>query len=103
MILIAEQETSSAGRCKHIDVKLRFVAEAVKDGVVRVRYTPTDSNMADLFTKPLTIATFERLVKAALGSKGAGHSEGRAKETMGAGKAVVGAWGVGEACLQLNL
>ena len=75
-ILIAEQETSSAGRCKHIDVKLRFVAEAVKDGVVRVRYTPTDSNMADLFTKPLTIAIFERLVKAALGSKGAGWIRG---------------------------
>ena len=43
------------------------------------------------------------VVVGALGSKGAGHSEGRAKETMGAGKAVVGAWGVGEACLQLNL
>ena len=41
-----------------------------------MRYTPTDSNMADLFTKPLTIAIFERLVKAALGSKGAGWIRG---------------------------
>ena len=68
-ILVAEQETSSAGRCKHIDVKYRFVAEAVKDGVVRVRYTPTDTNVADLFTKPLTIAVFERLLKASLDQK----------------------------------
>ena len=68
-ILIAEQETSSAGRCKHIDVKLRFVAEAVKDEIVRVRYTPTEQNIADLFTKPLSIAVFERLIKAALDKK----------------------------------
>ena len=68
-ILVAEQETSSAGRCKHIDVKYRFVAEAVKDGIVRVRYTPTDTNMADLFTKPLTIAVFERLLKTSLDLK----------------------------------
>ena len=43
------------------------------------------------------------VVVGALGSKVAGHSEGGAKETMGAGKVAVGAWGVGEACLQLNL
>ena len=67
--MIAEQETSSAGRCKHIDVKLRFVAEAVKDEIVRVRYTPTEQNIADLFTKPLSIAVFERLIKAALDKK----------------------------------
>ena len=41
----------------------------MKDGVVRVRYTPTDTNVADLFTKPLTIAVFERLLKASLDQK----------------------------------
>ena len=35
-IMIAENDSSSAGRCKHIDVRFRFVAEAVRDGAVRV-------------------------------------------------------------------
>jgi len=29
-IMVAENETSSAGRCKHIDVCFRFVAEAIR-------------------------------------------------------------------------
>ena len=61
-ILVAEQECSSAGRCKHIDVRFRFVAQAIKNREVRVRYTPTDVNVADLFTKALTPAVFERLM-----------------------------------------
>jgi hypothetical protein len=64
-ILVAEQETSSAGRCKHIDTRFRFVSEAIRQRVVRVRYTPTDMNVADLFTKPLTTAVFDRLLKRA--------------------------------------
>ena len=61
-ILVAEQECSSAGRCKHIDVRFRFVAQAIKNREVRVRYTPTDVNVADLFTKALTPAVFDRLM-----------------------------------------
>lgn len=61
-ILVAQQECSSAGRCKHIDIRFRFVAEAIKDRVVRVRYTPTDLNLADLLTKPLATKEFGRLV-----------------------------------------
>ena len=52
-IMIAENDSSSAGRCKHIDVRFRFVAEAVRDGVVRVRYCPWVYNYADILTKPL--------------------------------------------------
>ena len=47
-ILIAENECSSAGRSQHIDVRFKFVAQAVVEGAVRVRYTPTDLNLADL-------------------------------------------------------
>ena len=75
-IALAENEVSSAGRSKHIDLRFRFVAEAVKDGIVRVRYTPTDTNHADLFTKSLTTATFERLLKMAVGLKGITGSQG---------------------------
>ena len=75
-IALAENEVSSAGRSKHIDLRFRFVAEAVKDGIVRVRYTPTDTNHADLFTKSLTTAIFERLLKMAVGLKGITGSQG---------------------------
>ena len=34
-ILLAENESSSAGRCKNIDKKFRFVTEANSDGVVK--------------------------------------------------------------------
>jgi hypothetical protein len=40
-ILIAENECSSAGRSKHIDVRYKFVAQTITEGSVRVRYTPT--------------------------------------------------------------
>jgi hypothetical protein len=52
-ILIAENECSSAGRSKHIDVRYKFVAQAVTEGSVRVRYTHTDMNLADVLTKAL--------------------------------------------------
>ena len=34
-ILLSKNESSSAGRCKHIDTKIRSVAEAISDGVVK--------------------------------------------------------------------
>ena len=68
-IMVAENESSSAGRCKHIDVKFKFVAEAIGDGAVKIRYTPSMYNFADIMTKPLTEAVFDRLVRMCLGSK----------------------------------
>ena len=68
-ILVGSQECSSAGRCKHIDLRFRFVAMAVKQKVVRVRYTPTDVNVADLLTKALPTVVFERLLKLARDGK----------------------------------
>lgn len=68
-ILIAENECSSAGRSKHIDVRYKFVAQAITEGSVRVRYTPTDMNLADVLTKAVPLATFERLVRLCLESK----------------------------------
>jgi hypothetical protein len=68
-ILIAENECSSAGRSKHIDVRYKFVAQAITEGSVRVRYTPTDMNLADVLTKAVPLATFERLVRLCNESK----------------------------------
>jgi hypothetical protein len=51
VILIAEIECSSAERSKDIDVRYKFVAQAITEGSVRVRYTPTDMNLADVLTR----------------------------------------------------
>ena len=47
-ILMASNESSSAGRCKHIHIKFRFTAEAILMKEVRVRCIPTDFNYADI-------------------------------------------------------
>ena len=60
-ILIAENECSSAGRTKHIDIRYKFVTQTITDNIVRVRYTPTETNLTDILTKALSRMTFERL------------------------------------------
>jgi hypothetical protein len=57
-ILIAENECSSAGRSKHIDICYKFVAQTIAENIVRERYTPTETNLADILTKALPRATF---------------------------------------------
>ena len=49
-IIIAEGETSSAGRSKHIDVRFKHVAQSIREGVARVRYVPKKWNYADLMS-----------------------------------------------------
>ncbi len=68
-ILLAENESSSTGRFKHIDTKFRFVAEAISDGVVKIRYTPSVFNYSDILTKSLTEVMFQRMIEMCLGSK----------------------------------
>ncbi len=68
-ILIAENECSSAWRSKHIDIRYKFVAQTIAENIVHVRYTPTDTNLADILTKVLSRATFERLRALCQGNK----------------------------------
>jgi hypothetical protein len=70
-ILVAQNECSASGRMRHVDVKFRFVVEAVKNKEIRVRYIPTDLNFADCFTKSLTPKKHAEAVKAILGDKDA--------------------------------
>ena len=60
-IIVAEGETSSAGRAKHIDVRFKHVAQSIREGVARVRYISTKWNYADIMTKPLGRLEFKRL------------------------------------------
>ena len=81
-ILIAENDCSSAGRSKHIDVRFKFVAQAVVEGAVRVRYTPTDLNLADLLTKALPADTFERLRRLCVENKRGDYFDKESDETV---------------------
>lgn len=41
------------GRTKHIDVRHHFVRDAVLDGLIEIKYLPTDKMTADILTKNL--------------------------------------------------
>ena len=51
---------SSGTMSKHIDVRYKKVREYVASGEVRVVHVRTDYNVADFFTKGLTISKFAR-------------------------------------------
>ena len=44
---------------KHIDVHYHFIREHVLNGNVELEFVPSSDQLADIFTKPLSRATFE--------------------------------------------
>ena len=48
-------------RSKHIDRRHFFVREMVENGVLHVRFVPSEANLADFFTKPLESTSFFKL------------------------------------------
>ena len=53
------------GRAKHIDIRHHFVREKVNDGTIELNYCRTDDMVADMLTKGLNTANFQRLRKMA--------------------------------------
>ncbi|KAF2319994.1 hypothetical protein GH714_021778 [Hevea brasiliensis] len=51
------------GRSKHIDVKFHCLRDLTKDGVIDIVYCRSEEQVADLFTKPLKMASFVKLRK----------------------------------------
>ena len=51
--LAAVQADVYSGKLKHIRVRVAAVRELVQGGAVRTTYVPSESNPADIFTKPL--------------------------------------------------
>ena len=50
-------------RTKHIDIKYHFVRNLVVEGKIEIEYVPSEDNLADVFTKPVSLAVFTNLVK----------------------------------------
>jgi len=50
---------STSGRTKHIDVRFHFVREMIDQGLLEIAFVPTDKNVADIFTKNLSMEKFE--------------------------------------------
>ena len=46
---------------KHIDIRYHFICEAITWNIIEVRYCPTQHMIADIFTKALSVKTFEQL------------------------------------------
>ncbi|MGI4673442.1 Ty1/Copia family ribonuclease HI, partial [Klebsiella pneumoniae] len=47
---------------KHISIRYHFIREHVEEGDIELHFVPTEQQLADIFTKPLSEATFTRLV-----------------------------------------
>ncbi|KAJ7980732.1 Retrovirus-related Pol polyprotein from transposon TNT 1-94 [Quillaja saponaria] len=51
------------GRSKHIDVKFYFLRDLTKERVIDLIYCRSEDQVADIFTKPLKVAAFQKLRK----------------------------------------
>jgi hypothetical protein len=54
-------------RTKHIGIKYHFFREHVKSGNIGIQHVSSENQIADVFTKGLTVIKFERLRKKLLG------------------------------------
>jgi hypothetical protein len=48
-------------RTKHIDVRHHFIRDHVEKGDIILKYIPTEDQLADIFTKPLSYERFNKL------------------------------------------
>ncbi len=54
------------GRTKHVDVKLKFTRQKCEQGLVTLKYLPTDHQLADVLTKRLRKVKHNRFLSTAL-------------------------------------
>lgn len=52
------------GKSKHIRVHYHFLRDLTKEGVVKLEYCSTEEQLADILTKPLKMASFQRIREA---------------------------------------
>ena len=60
---------SVGGRMHHVDVRNYFLCKLKDQGLLVIRHIVGESNDADIFTKNVTLAIFDRLVPLHVGHK----------------------------------
>lgn len=55
------RESHYRKRTKHIQIRYLFLSELVQDGKLKVEHVPTEAQLADILTKTLHKATFQKL------------------------------------------
>ena len=46
-------------KTKHIEVRYHYIRDMVQKGAIKLKYVPTEEQVADLLTKPLAHVKFE--------------------------------------------
>jgi len=49
-------------KTKHIDLRYHFIKDHIQDGNIEVHFVPTESQLADIFTKALNETSFLRIL-----------------------------------------
>ena len=55
---------TTTGRSKHIDIRFQYAKQVAHNEKIEVYYVSTDSNIADLFMKPLGRLKFRKFASA---------------------------------------
>ena len=58
LIELATRFSGNHKRVRHFLVRIHFLMEQVKDGIISMQYVDTTANIADQLTKPLTGSSF---------------------------------------------
>ena len=45
-------------KSKHIEMNYHFILDMVEKGILKLQYTATDKQIADVMTKPLSVTKF---------------------------------------------
>ena len=55
-------------RSKHIDIKNHFIRAEVEKGMIQLKYIPSDQNVSDVFTKPVTGVKLKKFINLLMGT-----------------------------------
>jgi hypothetical protein len=66
---LTEKASSTSERTRHINIRYFWIKEKVDSGILKIEYLPTEKMLADVLTKPLQGARFNKLRDALLNWK----------------------------------
>ena len=69
---------SVSGRTRHDSIRQNFLRKLHEEGIITVKWIPTEENSADLFTKNLSGPTFEKHVAVYCGKDEYMKTDGKA-------------------------